>query len=122
MSKVEVNPENFKKSVVAMNEIYGLLRELKKDTGGYSTHIHILRHQNFEKLALMGERIIPFLFYTIAQHGIDWITFLLLEKITGENPVPKESTGKIYEITIAWLQWFVKSKYYHSDAYLGLVE
>jgi hypothetical protein len=122
MSKVKVSAENFQKSKFVINEIYALLHELHNDTGGYSTSIHILEHPNFEKLIAKGDRIVPFLFYTIMQHGVDWVTFLLLEKITGEHPVPKESTGKLYEVLIAWLQWFVNSKYYHTDVYYGLVE
>ena len=50
MSKIETNQENFKKYCEITSNINKLLNNIKKDTGGYSTHVHILKHPIFYRI------------------------------------------------------------------------
>lgn len=118
---VEVSGENFQKYLVKTNEIRQLLVQIEEETGGMSTHVHKLRHPDFKKLVDMGEVIIPYIFHLITHEGAGWVYFLLLQQITGENPVKTEHLGRFVHHIIAWLSWYVESKYYPSDIYHGLV-
>lgn len=70
----------------------------------------------------MGDRIVPYLFHCIRQYGVSIIYFHILNKVTNEQPVKKEHWGKLDHELIDWLQWYVDSRYYHTDVYLGLVD
>jgi len=59
--------------------------------------------------------------HLLTQESGDWVYFMLLHDITGENPIKKGHEGRYYHIFIDWLSWYVESKYYPSDIYYGLV-
>ncbi|MEO6302337.1 MAG: hypothetical protein ABIP51_04105 [Bacteroidia bacterium] len=120
--KVEVSGENYQKQERITDFIIKHLKQINKDTGHFSTHIHTIRHESFKELVLMGDKIIPYLFHLMLEEGGSWTYFLLLQEITKEQPVKKENYGKFIHSTIDWLQWYVNSKYYPSDIYFGLVE
>lgn len=119
---VSVSGENYQKYLVKINEIRELIHNIKQDTGGYSTHIHIFRHQDFVELICMGDVIVPYIFHLITQEtGGDWLYFYVLAAVTGHNPIPVEHGGKFKLVLIDWLNWWVTSKYFESDIYHGLV-
>jgi hypothetical protein len=122
MKKVEISGENYEKQQVISSEIRRLLLEIQDDTGMFSTHNHIYEHENFPKLVAMGDRIIPYLFHIVMHYGGSWLIFILLKEITKENPVKKGDWCRYPKVMIAWIQWWVDSKYYHTDVYYGLVE
>lgn len=119
---MQVSAENFKKQLEVTSKIDLLLSNIHQDTGGMSTHIHILRHNDFAELCSMGERIIPYLFHVILHNGFSWIIIHLLCQITKQQPVSKEHVGKAWFVLIDWAKWFTESKYYKSDVYYGLVD
>lgn len=120
--KVEATAENFAKQQLITNEIDKHLRMIHHDTAHMSTHNHTVNHDSFKSLVAMGDKIIPYIFHKMTQYGGSWTYFLLLHEITKEQPVDSKQFGNFIKSTIAWLQWYVQSKYYPSDIYFGLVK
>lgn len=120
--KPEVSGENYQKQKAITNNINRLLKRIAVDTGIFSTHNHTVEHESFKELVAMGDKIIPYLFHLMTEHGGSWTYFLLLEQITGQNPVKPSENGKFIHSMIAWMQWYIDSSYYPSDIYFGLVD
>jgi hypothetical protein len=62
----------------------------------------------YQRIIGMGTDAVPFILGELRQElkkgePDDW--FMALWAITGENPVPAESRGKIREMAKAWLEW-----------------
>lgn len=57
----------------------------------------------YREIVRMGKKIIPLLLDALEHDPYYW--FLPLGEITGENPVPASSRGKIREMIQAWLHW-----------------
>lgn len=124
MKNPEVSARSYEKFCIIAERIDFLLATIKEETAGYSTHIHTLRHPYFIELVGMGDRIIPYLFKVMTQHGASWTHFLLLHEITKHNPVPKEDIGRFDHEILHWLQWYLHSDYYKNvinDVYYGLI-
>lgn len=119
---VEVNGPNYQTFINEATRIDDLLRWIRDDTSFHSRMNAVLEHEAFGKLVAMGDRIIPYLFYVTIQRGASWTIFLLLHKITGENPVPENDAGKFGHTLMHWLRWWIDSKYHDSDVYCGLVD
>jgi len=68
----------------------------------------------YQRIIGMGTDAVPFILREL-RHELekgepdDW--FPALWAITGENPVPTESRGKLREMTKAWLQWGSRQGY-----------
>jgi hypothetical protein len=73
-----------------------------------------LEHPAFQEIVAMGEKAVPLLLADLEQNG--GFAFLALSRITGANPVPKDSVGKIDEIGVAWLAWGRAKGYRWEDA------
>lgn len=119
---VEVSAENYQKQLKITDEIWVFLSDIHNDTAAFSTHNHIYNHPKFKTLVEMGDKIIPYLFHVLTQHGGSWIIFCALQQITHENPVSKGDHGKFVVVMKCWLEWYVNSKYIHHDVYFNLVD
>jgi hypothetical protein len=68
----------------------------------------------YQRIIGMGTDAVPFILREL-QHELtqgepdDW--FIALWAITGENPVPVESRGKLREMAKAWLNWGSRQGY-----------
>lgn len=124
MSKPEVNVENYEKFKVVADEINKRLGQISKDTGGYSTHIHTIRHKDFIGLVEMGEKIVPYVFYLGTQRGWSWTLLLLLNEIVADPPViAHDDRGRFMKLIHTWLGWYIESERYKNiGVYLGLVD
>jgi hypothetical protein len=60
-------------------------------------------HPAYQQIIGMGPEVIPFIFEELRRDPDDW--FAALRALTGGNPVPPESRGKLKEMASAWLEW-----------------
>ncbi len=62
-----------------------------------------LSHPAYQEIIKMGMVVVPFILKDLDDRLDDW--FDALEHIAGENPVPKESYGKLSEMRTIWQLW-----------------
>jgi hypothetical protein len=67
------------------------------------------KHPAYQEIISMGERAIPLLLAELRREPDHW--FVALHTITGANPVPPESEGKVSEMANAWVRWGEKGGY-----------
>lgn len=60
-------------------------------------------HDAYQRIIGMGSRAVPLILGELARTPEHWTW--ALRAITGENPVPAESRGKLREMAAAWLRW-----------------
>jgi hypothetical protein len=63
----------------------------------------MIRHPAYLEIIDLGEPVVPLLLDELQREPDFW--FAALQKITGADPVPKTSAGKIKEMAKAWLDW-----------------
>lgn len=69
-----------------------------------SSHMSVLiMHPAYQQIIGLGPAAIPLLLKEL-QHNLDWWV-IALHTITGANPIPKESRGKLKEMAQAWIAW-----------------
>lgn len=75
-----------------------------KEETRFTSKIKTMRENSaYREIIAMSELAIPLLLADLEKNG--GFGFLALGDITGANPVPKESAGKIDEMAAAWLVW-----------------
>ena len=57
----------------------------------------------YQQIIGMGPAVVPLILAELERETDHW--FWALEAISGENPVPEESKGKVAEMARAWLAW-----------------
>jgi hypothetical protein len=63
----------------------------------------MVTHPAYQAIIGLGPAAIPYILHEV-EHNLDhW--FLALRAITGADPVPVESRGKLKEMAQAWLAW-----------------
>jgi hypothetical protein len=60
-------------------------------------------HPAYQEIISMGRPAVPLLLAELRRRPDHW--FLALSAITGANPVPSESAGKLAEMAEAWIRW-----------------
>lgn len=80
-----------------------LVRQWKKDTETDSSIARMIRHPAYQEIVCMGEPVVPLLLAELKKEPDFW--FAALQQITGADPAPKSSAGKIKEMAKAWLDW-----------------
>ena len=80
-----------------------LVQRWKKDTQFCSSPVEMAIHPAYQQIIGMGPAVLPLIFNELAKEPDDW--FWALAAITGENPVPVSSEGRLDEMVEAWLQW-----------------
>lgn len=83
-----------------------LAKEWKSERGAQSTMAVIAALPGYMKIIGMGKPAIPLILAQLKAEGNapdHW--FWALAVISEENPVPKESRGKLSEMAKAWLDW-----------------
>ncbi len=66
-------------------------------------------HPAYQKIIGMGKDAVPFILAELRNAPDDW--FWALHAITGANPIPEESRGRLYAMTAAWIQWGQENRY-----------
>lgn len=75
----------------------------KTERGPVSSVARMAMHPAYQQMVGMGPVAIPFLLRELEREPDHW--FAALHAITGEDPVPVDSRGKIKEMAAAWLKW-----------------
>jgi hypothetical protein len=75
----------------------------REDTGHLSVDTDMTSHPAYLRIIGMGVPVLPLILEDLERTGDFWFT--ALEAITGEDPVPPESRGKIKVAVNAWLDW-----------------
>ena len=57
----------------------------------------------YQQIIGMGKPVLPFILRELQHEPDQW--FWALEAITGENPVPQESAGRVHEMAQSWIEW-----------------
>lgn len=107
LSKIVVNmltaPEPLPVDEAKFNR---LIQEWKAGAGVHSSVAKIAMHPAYQQMIGMGAAALPFIFSRLISEEDEpdhW--FWALASISAENPVPKESRGRIVEMAAAWLSW-----------------
>ncbi len=61
------------------------------------------KHPAYRQIVEMGPAVVPLLLAELKRKPDFW--FAALREITGENPAPPASAGKIKEMARAWVEW-----------------
>lgn len=80
-----------------------LVKRWKNDTETDSSIVRMIRHPAYQEIIGMGEPVVPLLLAELQREPDFW--FAALQKITGADPVPKASAGRIDEMAKAWIDW-----------------
>ncbi len=75
----------------------------KSERGHSSFVTDLVIHPAYQQIIGMGERAVPLLLEEMRARPDHWDW--ALRAITGSDPVPKESWGKLREIAAAWVAW-----------------
>jgi hypothetical protein len=80
-----------------------LTKQWKDETQFASTMIEIALHPAYQQIIGMGPAAISLILQRLKTEPDHW--FWALKAITGEDPVPESSRGRLKEMTEAWLNW-----------------
>jgi hypothetical protein len=80
-----------------------LVKRWKKGVGHLSSAARMAKHPAYQEIIQMGVTVVPLLLTELKRDPDFW--FAALREITGENPVPEESAGKVKEMTRVWIEW-----------------
>lgn len=90
-----------------------LFRELaeqwRRDRPRSSSATRMASHPAYVKIIDMGPRAIPLLLLELRDRPDHW--FAALHAVTGENPVPEESRGRLPQMAAAWIAWGERNGY-----------
>ncbi len=75
----------------------------KAERGPTSSITAIATHPAYQQIIGMGPAVIPFILRELERELDHW--FWALKAITGEDPIPPESRGKMRAMAEAWLRW-----------------
>ncbi|MCX7424580.1 MAG: hypothetical protein NTW96_02960 [Planctomycetia bacterium] len=88
---------------LVMREFYRLTAVWKTTTIHVSNLTEKCSHPAYKQIVAMGTTVLPFIFAELEREPDHW--FAALRALTGVNPVPSQSRGKLKETTEAWLKW-----------------
>lgn len=75
----------------------------KEERGPTSSIGKMATHPAYREIVNMGTEAVPLLLSELERQPDHW--FMALSEITGVDPVPNESFGRLQEMTLAWLRW-----------------
>lgn len=84
-------------------ELSALASEWRAARGISSSSRKAAMHPAYQRMIGKGTAAVPFLLRQLQEKPDHW--FLALMAITGKDPVPRESQGKIKEMADAWVAW-----------------
>lgn len=75
--------------------------------GPTSSSTKLVAHPAFRRIVAMGTEAVPYLLQELKREPS--LLVVALREITAENPVPRESSGKISDAAKAWVAWEEKN-------------
>lgn len=103
LQSVEQLLESWQSGEVDATRFQTLAAQWKRETAHHSNAAKRAMHPAYQEIIGMGERAVPLLLAELRREPDDW--FWALQAITGANPVPEASRGKLQEMAAAWIQW-----------------
>lgn len=100
---VELQAQQISDVELLQEEFRGLADQWYEESRFLSIAKRMTALPSFRKIVDMGERAIPLILAEMQQREGHW--YLALRELTGINPVPEQSRGKLEEMNEAWLQW-----------------
>ena len=85
-----------------------LKRQWEEESRFLSSISEIVMHPAYQSIIGMGKAAIPFIIRDLVESQNHW--FWALKSITGEDPVPPSKRGKIKEMTVEWLRWWLRNQ------------
>jgi hypothetical protein len=95
--------QSLKVTVDTLREFYRLMAIWKTTTVHLSNITEKCLHPAYKEITAMGQRVLPLIFSELAREPDHW--FAALRTLTGINPVPLQSRGRLAEMTNAWIEW-----------------
>jgi len=86
-----------------------LAREWKATRGHTSSAARMAKNPAYQKIIGLGEAAVPLILAELRKEPDHW--FLALHALTGADPVPPESRGKVADMAAAWLAWGKERRY-----------
>jgi hypothetical protein len=80
-----------------------LAQRWKDERGPTSSSAKMAAHPAYREIVSMGWDVVPLLLAELKRQPDHW--FQALHEITGADPVPRESRGRVREMVAAWLRW-----------------
>ena len=80
-----------------------LVAQWKRNRGPHSSSAQLAEHPAYQQIIEMGPEVIPLLLRELQRDPDHW--FRALHALTGTNPVPVASRGKVGEMAEAWIRW-----------------
>lgn len=87
-----------------------LAEQWSAERGPHSLVRDLVNHPAYHDVITLGTDVIPFILERLDTQLEDW--FPALVAITGVDPVPPQSAGKLEEMAHAWQQWGRENGYY----------
>ena len=81
----------------------GLAARWKAERGPSSSIDDLVLHPAYQQIIGLGPAAVPLLLEELRREPDHW--FWALAAITGEDPVPPGSRGRLVEMAEAWLNW-----------------
>jgi hypothetical protein len=86
-----------------------LVAEWKLTRGHSSKLKDLVTHPAYQQIIGIGKAAVPLLLNEMKEQPDHWDW--ALRAITGANPVPRESWGRLRQIAAAWVEWGIKEGY-----------
>ena len=80
-----------------------LVSQWKEATAYLSSSSQLAMHPAYQQIIGMGPQAVPFLLRELRVEPYQW--FWALKAITGVDPVPPSSAGRVREMADCWLRW-----------------
>jgi hypothetical protein len=81
----------------------------KRERGPHSSSALLAAHPVYQEIIDMGPKVMPLLLRELEARPDHW--FRALHALTGADPVPEHSRGRIREMANAWLSWAREHEY-----------
>lgn len=96
--------------MITKKRFKALTKQWKDNTRNLSSVTCIAKHPAYREIVGMGEKAVPWILEELEKEPDQW--FAALTEITGQNPIPQESMGKLDEMALAWLNWGEDRKWF----------
>jgi hypothetical protein len=80
-----------------------LVRQWKEERGPSSSTTELAMCPSYQRIIGLGPVVVPLLLRELEHAPDHW--FWALKAITGVDPVPVESRGKVREMARLWIEW-----------------
>ncbi len=102
--RVKVRVESMEVADAELAERFAVLTATWKEETRFSSKMKTMaEHPAYREIVAMGEKAVPLILADLEKNG--GFGFLALAEITGADPVPEDSAGKIGKIAAAWIAW-----------------